>query len=470
MKTRDIVKLGIPAGPCAEGAKQILQEAHAAKRNMRDVQDDLKRLAASPAAFVDDERYGRLARLLVDHEAAGRMFRPRETDAPYRVWGTNLEPDALQQLKNACKLPVAVSGALMPDAHVGYGLPIGGVLATHEAVIPYAVGVDIACRMKMTVLDLPPSAVTDDQDRLARALERETRFGMGATFRTRHQHDVMDRDWNVTPVTARLKDRAWSQLGTSGSGNHFVEFGELTVLDAAVGLPRGTYLALLSHSGSRGSGAQVAQHYSKLAQSLHPELPRELSHLAWLDLSSEAGQEYWSAMELMGQYAAANHQLIHASMARALGVEVRLDLENHHNFAWRERHRLADGSDAEVIVHRKGATPAGDGVLGIIPGSMGTPGYVVRGKGVASSLNSAAHGAGRRMSRTKAKDTLTWEHAQQFLRDRKVTLLSAGLDEVPMAYKDIDEVMAAQNDLVEPLARFEPRLVKMAPSGEPPED
>jgi tRNA-splicing ligase RtcB len=129
-----------------------------------------------------------------------------------------------------------------------------------------------------------------------------------------------------------------------------------------------------------------------------------------------------------------------------------------------------DGSEEDLIVHRKGATPAGAGVLGIIPGSMGTPGYVVRGKGVAASLNSASHGAGRRMSRKKAKEAFSWDVVQAFLRERNVTLLSAGLDEVPMAYKDIDVVMAAQRDLVEPLARFEPRLVKMAPSGEPPED
>src|SRR4030095_3711807 len=172
----------------------------------------------------------------------------------------------------------------------------------------------------------------------------------------------------------------------------------------------------------------------------------------------------------MGRYAAANHELIHASIARALGVGVMLDIENHHNFAWRERHQLPDGSEAELIVHRKGATPAGAGVLGIIPGSMGTPGYVVRGKGIASSLNSASHGAGRRMSRTKAKEMFNWDMAQRFLRERGVTLISAGLDEVPMAYKDIDEVMAAQQDLVEPLARFEPRLVKIAPSGEPAAD
>ena len=394
----------------------------------------------------------------------------RSTDAPYRIWGEGLEPDAVQQLKNACKLPVAVAGALMPDAHVGYGLPIGGVLATRDAVIPYAVGVDIACRMKMTVLDLPIHALDDDQPRLARAIERETRFGVGGSFKTRRRHDVMDADWRVSKVTADLKDRAWSQLGTSGSGNHFVEFGQLSVLNDAAGLPAGEYLALLSHSGSRGTGAQIAAHYSKVAMKAHPELPRELTHLAWLDLASEAGQEYWAAMELMGRYAAANHALIHQHIARALGVEVRLDLENHHNFAWRERHRLPDGSEADVIVHRKGATPAGPGVLGIIPGSMGTPGYVVRGKGSAAALNSAAHGAGRRMSRTRARQTFTWDVAQKFLRDRAVTLMSAGLDEVPMAYKDIDQVMAAQQDLVEPLARFQPRLVKMAPSGERPED
>ncbi len=470
MKTRDLARMGIPAGRCADAARQILQDAHARKRSMVTVLDDLGRVASSPTAFLDDARYAGLAALLLDRAAAEGRFVPRTVDAPYHIWGDNLEATAVQQLKNACKLPVAVSGALMPDAHIGYGLPIGGVLATHDAVIPYAVGVDIACRMKLTVLDLPVNALTDNQTRLTGALERETRFGIGASFRSRRQHDVMDADWRVTSVTANLKDRAWAQLGTSGSGNHFVEFGQLTVFDDTAGLSRGEYLALLSHSGSRGTGAQIAQHYSRLARELHPELPQELSHLAWLDLSTEAGQDYWAAMELMGRYAAANHALIHAYIARALGVEVLLDIENHHNFAWRERHRLPDGSEAEVIVHRKGATPAGVGVLGIIPGSMGTPGYVVRGKGVAASLNSAAHGAGRRMSRTKAKEMFTWDVAQRFLRERGVTLLSAGLDEVPMAYKDIDEVMAAQRDLVEPLARFDPRLVKMAPSGEPPED
>ncbi|MFB3854922.1 MAG: RtcB family protein [Vicinamibacterales bacterium] len=470
MKTRQLMAMGIPAGPPAETAKRLLQEAKKAKRSMTTVTEELKRVAASPEEFTADETYKELARHLLEKSAAGRTFRPRGEDAPYRVWGTGLEPDAVQQLKNACKLPVAVAGALMPDAHVGYGLPIGGVLATRNAVIPYAVGVDIACRMKMTVLDMPVSTLEEGKPRLIEAIEKETRFGIGAAFESKRQHDVMDRDWKVSPVTLEMKDRAWAQLGTSGSGNHFVEFGELTVIDAAVGLAPGRYLALLSHSGSRGTGAQVAQHYSRLARKLHPELPQELGHLAWLDLSTDAGQEYWAAMELMGAYAAANHALIHKHIARALGAEVMLDLENHHNFAWRERHRLPDGSEADVIVHRKGATPAGAGIVGIIPGSMGTPGYVVRGKGVEASLNSASHGAGRRVSRTRAKQQFRWDETRRFLRERRVTLLSAGLDEVPMAYKDIDEVMAAQEELVQPLARFDPRLVKMAGGHEPPED
>lgn len=390
---------------------------------------------------------------------------PRTEPAPWRQWGTDLEPTAVEQLRRACELPVAVAAALMPDAHQGYGLPIGGVLATENAVIPYAVGVDIACRMKLTVLDLPVSAITGQRDRLADAIEQETRFGVGAEFRRRREHPVMDEDWSVTPVTARLKDKAWAQLGTSGSGNHFVEYGTLTLERNELGLQAGVYLALLSHSGSRGTGAGIADYYSKLAMSRRPELPRELIHLAWLDLDSEAGQEYWAAMELMGRYAAANHELIHRFIARNLGVDVLLDIENHHNFAWRETH-----GGREVIVHRKGATPAGAGVLGIIPGSMGTPGYVVRGKSQPASLNSASHGAGRKMSRTAAKARFTWHDARKLLAERNVDLISAGLDEVPMAYKDIETVMAAQADLVEPVARFDPRLVKMAPGGERAED
>jgi tRNA-splicing ligase RtcB len=228
-------------------------------------------------------------------------------------------------------------------------------------------------------------------------------------------------------------------------------------------------VALLSHSGSRGTGAAVCDFYSKLAVKKHPELPKELQRLSWLSLDDADGQEYWAAMELMGQYAAANHACIHRHMASNLGATVLLDLENHHNFAWKEKH-LINGREREVVVHRKGATPAGRDVLGIIPGSMASPGFVVRGKGNAESLNSASHGAGRVMSRTRASQTFNWKEVNAHLRERGVTLISAGLDEVPMVYKDIHAVMAAQSDLVEVLGQFEPRLVKMAPHGERAED
>jgi tRNA-splicing ligase RtcB len=393
----------------------------------------------------------------------------------YRQWGEGLEPEAVMQMENACRLPVAVAGALMPDAHVGYGLPIGGVLATENTVIPYAVGVDIACRMKMTVLDIPLSALDREQDALTRAIEAETRFGVGAAFKHRRTHDVMDADWSVSPVTEQHKDKAWAQLGTSGSGNHFVEFGLFTAHGPIQGpgqpnlLPAGTYMALLPHSGSRGTGAAVCDYYSKRAASLLADLPADMKRLAWLSLDSPEGQEYWQAMELMGRYAAANHACIHQHMAEHLGAQVLLDVENHHNFAWKERH-VIDGVEREVVVHRKGATPAGVGVVGIIPGSMASPGFVVAGKGNPESLNSASHGAGRVMSRAQATKTFNWKEVSALLRERGVTLISAGLDEAPMVYKNIREVMAAQNDLVTILGQFDPKLVKMAPAGERAED
>lgn len=403
----------------------------------------------------------------------------RQELAPHRVWGGEHEPSALKQLEEACSLPVSVAGALMPDGHLGYGLPIGGVLATRDAVIPYAVGMDIACRMRMSVLDWPVSALTERPGELSGALERETRFGVGAQFnaRERREHPVMDEDWTFAPVVAKQKDQAWAQLGSSGSGNHFVEFGVLTVYGspdagspdagpseagvtpAALGLKPGEYLALLSHSGSRGTGARIAQHFSGVAAAARRSLPGQLQRLAWLELDSEDGQAYWAAMELMGRYAAANHELIHEAVLERLGAEAIAMVENHHNFAWLEEHW-----GEEVVVHRKGATPAGPADLGVIPGSMGTPGYVVRGLGEPDSMCSASHGAGRKMSRAEAKRRFRWADAEAFLEARQVRLISGGLDEVPMAYKDIDTVMEAQQDLVVPLARFDPRLVKMAPA------
>jgi tRNA-splicing ligase RtcB len=468
MKGRELHNLGVPRGAALSAALEATKAAGRAGWKRPAIRTAIEATLASPEERLEDPIFGPLATALTAAQRDRATFRPRAAPAPYRQWGEGLEPQSIQQMVNACALPVAVAGALMPDAHVGYGLPIGGVLATDNAVIPYAVGVDIACRMKLTVLDLPPALLSGEGDRLEKALERETCFGVGGSFKARREHEVMDRDWSVSPITRQSRDKAWAQLGTSGSGNHFVELGELTVLGEArvdLGIEPGTYLALLSHSGSRGTGAAVADHYSRLAMAAHPELPKELKHLAWLDLDDHDGAEYWAAMELMGHYAAANHAVIHRQMARALGAEVLFDVENHHNFAWKEVH-----VGRKLVVHRKGATPAGRGVLGVIPGTMADPAYLVRGLGHPDSLDSASHGAGRRMSRKAALSSFTWHDTKKLLAERGVKLLSAGLDEAPMAYKDINSVMAAQADLVEPIGRFRPRLVKMAPAGERPED
>jgi tRNA-splicing ligase RtcB len=464
MNQKDLIRLGVPAGEATRRGMEFISRYILKGLDKAALAGELESIVRQPAQFVDDELRGAFAKALLNAPPP-----LRKESAPWRQWGEGLEPEAVHQLARACRLPVAVAGALMPDAHVGYGLPIGGVLATQDAVIPYAVGVDIACRMKMTVLDLPVRDLDRKRERLIKAIAQETRFGVGASFEARRQHEVLEADWNVSPITRQHRDRAWAQLGTSGSGNHFVEFGVFEASEQIHGLAPGDYVALLSHSGSRGTGAAVCQYYSKIALEQHPDLPREVKHLAWLSLHSEPGKEYWDAMELMGRYAAANHALIHQHVADNLGAEVLLDIENHHNFAWKERH-VIDGSERDVIVHRKGATPAGKGVLGIIPGSMASPGFVVRGKGDAASLASAAHGAGRVMSRTRAVETFTWDKVNRILRERGVHLISAGLDEVPMVYKNIHSVMAAQTDLVEVIGRFDPRLVKMAPSGERPED
>lgn len=462
MKARDLIKLGFKPGPAiGEALKAIPEATKALGANV--LKRDLEALAREPNAYTEHPHFALIAKAMLDQEQ--RVFVERAEPAPYRIWGEGLEAGAVDQIKNAVRLPVSVSGALMPDAHQGYGLPIGGVLATEDTVIPYAVGVDIACRMKLSVYDVPAKDLKRLHDSLAKVLETQTKFGTGGEHKRPLQHDVLDADWDVSPVTRRFFDKARAQLGTSGSGNHFVEFGLLTLEEPELGLEAGQYLALLSHSGSRGTGAQVADYYSKLAMDEHPELPPELRRLAWLDLNKQSGQEYFAAMELMGQYASANHALIHERVAKAAGAKVIAGVENHHNFAWKERHGGRD-----VIVHRKGATPAGKGVLGVIPGSMATPGFVVRGRGKAESLESASHGAGRTMSRTAAKEKFRWAHVKPILEEAGVTLLSAGIDEVPGSYKDIHSVMNAQSDLVEVIARFDPKIVKMAPAGEPPED
>lgn len=394
-------------------------------------------------------------------------FQPlRETPLPYKTWGADfIDEGSRTQMDNAMRLPITVAGALMPDAHVGYGLPIGGVLATEGAVIPYAVGVDIACRMRLSIFPESSILLGQQPGRFEKALTEQTRFGAGSNFDTynRSEHEVMDDPaWDETPQLRSLKDKGYAQLGTSGSGNHFVEWGEFNLAqdDDALGLKKGKYLALLSHSGSRGVGYSIANYYSDIAKHMH-FLEKDVQHLGWLPLNSEIGQEYWLSMELAGRYAAANHAVIHQRVARSAGLKPAATVENHHNFAWKEKYVDEDGLEYDVVVHRKGATPAGAGVMGIIPGSMGDAGYVVRGRGVMSSINSASHGAGRTMSRSQARKSITASQQKTYLQERGIKLIGGDLDEAPQAYKNIEEVIAAQSDLVDIVGKFTPRIVRM---------
>ena len=388
-------------------------------------------------------------------------FNLREDKLNYSIFGADyIEQGALIQMNTALSLPISIAGSLMPDAHQGYGLPIGGVLATEpDKIIPYAVGVDIACRMCLSVFDIPVDFFKKEPHLLKKSLMEKTKFGIGGEIRDKVDESVMDKiEWTATKVIRDLKDKAYKQLGTSGTGNHFVEWGiiEITEVDETFNLPVGQYLALLSHSGSRGFGGTVAGIYSKIAKQ-KTILPKEASHLAWLDLNTEEGQEYWIAMNLAGDYASANHHEIHAKLAKAISAKPILMVENHHNFAWKEVYKGKD-----VLVHRKGATPANKNELGIIPGSMTASGFVVKGFGSESSINSASHGAGRLMSRTAALNSITKSAMNKVLNDFGIELIGGDLDEAPMVYKDINNVISAQSGLVKVLAKFTPKIVRMA--------
>jgi len=273
------------------------------------------------------------------------------------------------------------------------------------------------------------------------------------------ENEILDRkEFSEIKFLKSLHKKFAEQLGTSGHGNHFADVGwvEIKGFSEKVNLQPGAYFAILTHSGSRNFGAEVCKHYTQVAKQ-KLELTGEAARLAWLDLNSEEGQEYWAAMQLAGEYSHTNHRIIHNRLAKAFGEKPLTIIENHHNFAWKEK--LADGE--ELIIHRKGATPAGLDNVGIIPGTMASPAYIVGGKGNEESLHSAAHGAGRLMSRNQAKKSFTESQLKKYLNEQKVELLGGGTDESPFAYKDIREVMKSQNELVDILGVFHPRIVRM---------
>jgi tRNA-splicing ligase RtcB (3'-phosphate/5'-hydroxy nucleic acid ligase) len=454
---KDLIKLGFPKNNSINIALGQINRYR--KRDKKEqILTEAKEVLLHPEKFNGDATWGKLAEGLIKPVEV-KFNQLMNTRAPFTIFGENeIDEQAKFQLYDSLKLPVAVAGALMPDAHAGYGLPIGGVLATDNAVIPYGVGVDIGCRMSLSIFDLPASFLNGKDHQLQAVLKDNTQFGMRDTHKIKSDHDVFSRkEFQDIPLLKSLLDKAYKQLGTSGGGNHFVEFGVVRLTNPLPDwkLEAKEYLAVLSHSGSRGLGANIAKQYTYLAAKQCP-LPKNVQHLAWLDLNTHDGQEYWLAMNLAGDYAKACHEDIHRRIAKALGKRIALTIENHHNFAWKE---MVNGK--ECIVHRKGATPAAKGQLGIIPGSMTAPGFIVMGKGNPESLNSASHGAGRLHSRTKCKSMFTPSEIKKVLAANEVTLIGGNVDEAPMAYKNINTVMNLQTELVDVLGTFTPKIVRM---------
>ena len=383
----------------------------------------------------------------------------RDEPAPCRIYGEvgpDIDPVAVGQLTLALRLPIALSGALMADAHVGYALPIGGVFAAHRAVSPAMVGVDIGCRMHLSLFALPHAEFRNRREPLFHDLQAVTTFGLGETYDRPAEHPILDKErWQLTAQTRALREKARRQLGTSGSGNHFAELIVGERLENDSGLPE-AFAGLLTHSGSRGVGYALANHYIRLAAQETAPMARVPKMYEWLSLDTDAGREYWSAMELAGDFAQASHEVIHAAFEQRTGLTAFRTVQNHHNFAWK------DGPDR--VIHRKGATPAEKGVLGVIPGSMGSASYLVRGEGRPESLHSASHGAGRVGSRASVRDRISLGEVKRRLKQQDILVAGLTAEEAPPAYKNIDHVLQIQVEagLITPLARMFPIAVIMA--------
>lgn len=385
---------------------------------------------------------------------------------PVLSWCATPDAKALAQAGALANHPMAFRHvALMPDCHVGFGMPIGGVVACERAVIPNAVGVDIGCGMGAVRTDVRAAEVPGETIRAILAdAGRAIPAGEGHAHRTSQAWDGFDR-YDVRPAwcDARAWDLALRNLGTLGGGNHFVE---LQAGDDG-------FLWLMLHSGSRNLGLRIAGHYHRLAQRLNERMRGEPAdpELAWLPVDADEGRDYLRDMTFALAYARENRRrmmerLREAVAARVPGVRFEFEANIHHNYAARERHFGRD-----VWVHRKGATSARAGETGIVPGSMGTPSYIVRGLGNPDSFESCSHGAGRVMGRMEACRSLRREDCEAAMRGvvfAGFRRLGGGrgrggggadlwdLEEAPQAYKDIGAVMAAQTDLVEPVVRLRP--------------
>ena len=371
---------------------------------------------------------------------------------PIKSWCKDIEPGALKQAINLTKLPFVYGHvALMADCHEGFGMPIGGVIACKDAIVPNAVGVDIGCGMCAVQTDLPVSSIDADTVRI---ILNRVRGLVPMGF----DHHKKTQDWQGfdnapdLAVIQRELDSARKQLGTLGGGNHFIE----------IQAGSDGHVWLMIHSGSRNFGYKIAGEYHAKAltycQQHNFELPDK--DLAYLPMDKLPAQEYKTAMDYALAFAAENRQRMKEVCAMQMQNETRcnflFEINIHHNFAAEETHY-----GRTLVVHRKGATRATKGFDGIIPGSMGAS-YIVKGLGNADSFLSSSHGAGRIMGRNDANRRLTYEQVRQAMKGIVFDNWPRGkkgkidLSEAPQAYKDIDAVMEAQKDLVETVVKLRP--------------
>ncbi len=362
------------------------------------------------------------------------------------IWGVQDCKKTLHQIME-CKVD-AVRLALMADHHLGYSVPIGGVVAYDNQIAPAAVGYDIACGNKAVELDI----YDGDLGELGLIMDdifRDLAFGVGKSNQYRVEHELFDDDpaWGI-PIVKELKQKAEAQLGTIGSGNHYVDiFSSRDTGRIWVGV----------HFGSRGFGWKIAQFFMKEAGER-----RGVSKPALLDLDSETGQEYFAAMKLAGRYAYAGRDWVCDYVADLIGAPILQEVHNHHNFAWVED---VDGKDLVVI--RKGATPARPGQKGFVGASMGEDSVILEGVESEESrlaLYSTVHGAGRKMSRTRAKKEISKDAWKAWIDGAGVRLRGGGLDEAPQAYKRLSDVLQFHSNTIRVLETLQPLGVAMAGS------
>ena len=401
---------------------------------------------------------------------------------PVKSWCESCEDGAVNQAANLAQHPALFHHvALMPDAHQGYGMPIGGVVAADNAVIPAAVGVDIGCGMIATETDIPAERFADMSFRRAFQEKLKERIPVGEGV----SHNTAQTWEGFEEYTANngMRSDLWPSkldrmnLGTLGGGNHFIELQKTTALGGHAGrvpLPEGepheSKVWLMIHSGSRNLGKRIEEHYHRIADRLcwRFHVPLADPDLAFLPIAEKDGHDYYTDMLFALRYAKENRRRMMEAMKETVAefvpeVSFLRTIDIHHNYATCEEH-----FGRKVFVHRKGATSARLDEIGIIPGSMGTASYIVRGLGNPDSFMSCSHGAGRRMSRVAASANLTVEECdkamegivcerwQKYKGYSKKAKGKFDLSEAPQAYKDIEDVIASERDLVEPLVRLVP--------------